>query len=43
MSLRNLEHQRDYSNAVLAMHQRMKKIAENKIELVKKLNPFEAA
>lgn len=40
MSLRNLEHQRDYSNAVMAMHQRMKKIAENKIELVKKLNPL---
>lgn len=40
MSLRNLEHQRDYSDAVIAMHQRMKKIANDKIELVKKLNPL---
>ena len=40
MSLRNLEHQRDYSNAVIMMHQRMKNIADNKIELVKKLNPL---
>ena len=40
MSLRNLEHQQQYSKSVITLHNRMQKIAEDKIEIVKKLNPL---